>query len=152
MSESHRVLYAALHAERKANGSARWCSLGRQTAADLMLKELPEVSHIVPGFIAEGVTVLAGKSKLGKSWWALGVAIAVATPGGVAFGSVSVGHGDVLYLSLEDNERRLQRRLNQLLPTGHRPERLFYDITCRRLDAQLKQCGTDFGVFSRVNP
>jgi hypothetical protein len=38
---------------------------------------------------------------------------------------------------LEDNERRLQRRLNQLLPTGYRPERLFYDITCRRLDGGL---------------
>jgi hypothetical protein len=110
--------------------------LGQMTAADLLDKDLPEVRYIIPGYIAEGLTLLGGKPKLGKSWLILGCAIAVAT-GGYALGSVPVDEGDVLYLALEDNERRLQSRLNQLLPTGTRPERLYIDTTCQRLDGGL---------------
>jgi hypothetical protein len=106
------------------------------SAADLMEKELPDVRYIIPGYIAEGLTLLGGKPKLGKSWLILGCAIAVAT-GGYALGSVPVEEGDVLYLALEDNERRLQRRLNQLLPEGQKPERLYLDLTCQRLDQGL---------------
>jgi RecA-family ATPase len=64
--------------------------------------------------MTEGLTILAGKGKIGKSWLALGIAIAVAS-GGYALGSIKVEQGDVLYLALEDNERRLQKRLRQLV-------------------------------------
>lgn len=110
--------------------------LGQMSAADLMAKQLPDVRYIVPGYIAEGLTLLGGKPKLGKSWLLLGIAIAVAT-GGYALGSVEVEQGDVLYLALEDNERRLQRRLNQLLFTEPAPERLCIDTTCQRIDGGL---------------
>jgi RecA-family ATPase len=110
--------------------------LGRTSSADLMAKDLPPIRYVVPGFIAEGLTLLAGKSKIGKSWLILGTAIAVAS-GGYALGSIKVDGGDVLYLALEDNERRLQSRLKQLQPLGKAPERLFIDITCRRLDQGL---------------
>ena len=94
---------------------------------------LPSVSYVVPGYIAEGLTLIGGKAKIGKSWLLLGTAIAVAT-GGCALGSIDVEEGDVLYLALEDNKRRLQRRLNQLLPTGERPRRLYYALAWPRLD------------------
>ena len=110
--------------------------LGCTSSAALMAKDLPPIRYVVPGFIAEGLTLLAGKSKIGKSWLILGTAIAVAS-GGYAFGSVKVDEGDVLYLALEDNERRLQSRLKQLLPLGRAPERLYIDTTCRRLDQGL---------------
>jgi hypothetical protein len=35
---------------------------------------------------------------------------------------------------LEDNERRLQKRLLQLLPPSGMPQRLFVETGCRRLD------------------
>jgi RecA-family ATPase len=57
--------------------------------------------------LPEGLTLPAGKPKLGKSWLALSVAFAVAA-GGVALGTYPVAQGEVLYLALEDNERRLQ--------------------------------------------
>jgi len=47
---------------------------------------------------------------MGKSWLALGLCIAVAT-GGCALGNKPVQQGESLYLSLEDNERRLQDRI-----------------------------------------
>lgn len=106
---------------------------GAATAAELMDEVLPPIRYIVPGLIAEGLTLFGGKPKLGKSWFLLGTAIAVAM-GGYALGNIQVEQGDVLYLALEDNKRRLQKRLAQLLPTGKKPERLHYDLNCRRLD------------------
>jgi hypothetical protein len=84
------------------------------TAADLMASELPPVRWGVRGVLPEGVTLLAGKPKLGKSWLALGLCVAVAA-GGVALGTRQVEQGDVLYLALEDNRRRLQKRLGKML-------------------------------------
>jgi hypothetical protein len=91
------------------------------------------VRYVVPGYIAEGLTVLAGRPKLGKSWLALDLAIAVAT-GGSVLGLPRIEQGDVLYLALEDNERRLQKRLFQLLPPSEMPERLAVETECPRLD------------------
>jgi RecA-family ATPase len=107
--------------------------LGPQTAADLLVKELPPVEYVVPGYIPEGLTVLAGRPKHGKSWLALGLAVAVAT-GGVALGSIPVKKGRVLYLALEDNERRLQQRLQQIIPENANLENLHVDTECPRLD------------------
>jgi DNA-binding transcriptional ArsR family regulator len=76
---------------------------------------------------------LAGKPKLGKSWLALGLCVAVAS-GGVAFGTVRVEKGAALYLALEDNERRLQFRLAKLLARAEVPDGLHYSIECPRLD------------------
>jgi hypothetical protein len=90
----------------------------------------------VPGYLSEGLTLLGGKAKLGKSWLLLNIAIAVAS-GGVAMNKIDVEQGDVLALFLEDNERRLQKRLSQLLPSGDIPNRLCIEIKSPRLDEDL---------------
>ena len=118
----------------KALNTRQVRKLGQQTAAELLLKDLPPVSYIVPGYIPEGLSILAGRPKLGKSWLSLGIAVAIAT-GGQALGSIPVKQGSVLYLALEDNERRLQRRLKQLLPESLRPEMLYIDTQCPHLDS-----------------
>ena len=84
------------------------------TAAELLSMELPEPNWVVPELLTEGFTILAGNPKLGKSWMALGLAIATAT-GGAVLSSVKANAGDVLYLALEDTARRLQQRLRQIL-------------------------------------
>ena len=84
------------------------------TAAQLLQMELPEPNWVVPELLTEGFTILAGNPKLGKSWLALGLAIATAT-GGAVLSSVKANAGDVLYLALEDTPRRLQQRLRQIL-------------------------------------
>src|SRR6266536_1370621 len=81
---------------------------------DLLSWELPPVRWTIPEMLPEGLTLLAGKPKLGKSWLALSVALSIAA-GGVALGTQPVSKGDVLYLALEDNARRLQSRAKRLL-------------------------------------
>jgi RecA-family ATPase len=72
------------------------------------------IKYVVPNFIVEGLTLLAGKPKMGKSWLMLDISVAVTTEGealGVSCGDA----GSVLYCALEDNLRRLQWRMNRLL-------------------------------------
>jgi putative DNA primase/helicase len=69
---------------------------------DLLSWELPPVRWTIPEILPEGLTLLAGKPKLGKSWLALSVALSIAA-GCVALSAQTVAKGDVLYLALEDN-------------------------------------------------
>ncbi|MGI8309429.1 AAA family ATPase [Saccharopolyspora hattusasensis] len=84
------------------------------TADRLMAAEFPEPRWAVPGIFSEGVNVLAGPPKVGKSWMSLGLALSVAA-GGQALESIDVQPGPVLYLALEDTPRRLQTRMGKLL-------------------------------------
>ncbi|MGB3044601.1 MAG: AAA family ATPase [Xanthobacteraceae bacterium] len=85
-------------------------------ARELMSMEFPPIHYVVPGYIAEGCTILAGASKLGKSWLVLQAATAVAM-GGTCLGG-QCEQGDVLYLALEDNGRRLKERLKMQNPVA----------------------------------
>jgi hypothetical protein len=103
------------------------------TAADIVAEELPPVKWVVPDILPEGVTFLAGKPKMGKSWMGLDLSIAVAT-GGVALGTKRVERGEVLYLALEDNRRRIQNRLDKLLTDQPAPATLHIATEWPRLD------------------
>ncbi len=82
-------------------------------AEDLMKKEFPPIPWVIPGFITTGLTIVAGAPKLGKSWLILGIAWALSV-GGRVFGHIQVEPQDVLFLALEDTERRLQERLGRI--------------------------------------
>jgi RecA-family ATPase len=105
------------------------------TAADLQRKTFSPVSYVVPGVIPEGLSILAGKPKIGKSWMALDVCYAVAA-GRYCLGDRKPAHGDVLYCALEDNPRRLQQRIDKIAGTFATtwPERLTLTTSWRRLD------------------
>ena len=82
------------------------------TARDLFAAEFPPAKFVVDGLVGDGLTVLGGKPKGGKSWLALLLGWAVA--GGTEVDGRATWQGDVLYLALEDTRRRLQGRLKKL--------------------------------------
>jgi hypothetical protein len=83
------------------------------TARELADMDFPPLKYIVPGVVAEGVTLFAGKPKVGKSWMMLQIAQAVAN-GGDTLGGIHCEQGAVLYCALEDNLRRLQSRMEKM--------------------------------------
>lgn len=103
------------------------------TAQELLQLEIAEPKWIVPGILPEGLTILSGKPKLGKSWMALGLSIAVAS-GGKALGSLDVERGGVLYFALEDPWIRLKNRLISILGEEKPPDNLVLYNSWKKLD------------------
>jgi hypothetical protein len=97
------------------------------------------IKYVVHGYIVEGLTLFAGKPKIGKSWLLLHAAFAVAE-GGLTLGNAQCEQGDVLYCALEDNQRRLQSRMTKLFGTQGWPARL--NFTCEM--PRLTEGGLDF--------
>ncbi len=103
------------------------------TAAELMDMEFEPTRWVVPSVLPEGLSLLVGKPKKGKSWMALGMCEAVAV-GGVAFGTKRVEQGDTLYLALEDNKKRLKKRLQKILNGAAAPDNMHLHTEWPRLD------------------
>jgi RecA-family ATPase len=101
-------------------------------AADLQNEVFPPIKFVVPGYVAEGVTLFAGKPKIGKSWLLLHACWAVAT-GGVTLGNIQVEQGDVIYAALEDNPRRMQSRMERLFGKGPWPRALEFVYRMKKL-------------------
>jgi AAA domain len=108
------------------------------SAEELNQMRFDPIKYVVPGYIVEGLTLLAGKPKIGKSWLLLHAADAVAR-GGFTLG-VLCEEGDVLYAALEDNKRRLQSRMTKLFGTSGWPSRLHF--TCEM--SRLTEGGLDY--------
>lgn len=83
------------------------------TAAELDKMNLPPVQWAVPGLLPAGLSFLVAAPKMGKSWMALDLCLAVAS-GGEWLGR-KVNQGPTLYLDLEDSANRAQARMRTLL-------------------------------------
>jgi hypothetical protein len=103
------------------------------TAEELSTMRFEPIKYVVPGYFVEGLTLLAAKPKVGKSWMMLHAAIAVAR-GGFTLGEIHCPEGDVLYCALEDNRRRLQSRMTKLIGISQPwPKRLSFQTEMPRL-------------------
>lgn len=88
---------------------------GIRNGAWLDAQTFPPLAYAIPGLIPEGFTLAVGAPKVGKSNLLLGVQLAVAA-GGYALGQIPVGPARrVLYLALEDGDRRMQDRARGLM-------------------------------------
>lgn len=82
----------------------------RKTAADIMSTDYPAIRWAVKGIIPEGLSIITGSPKSGKSWLAIHLCTAV-SHGGCFMNYAHVDQREVLYLALEDNERRIKDHL-----------------------------------------
>lgn len=87
---------------------------GIETLSRVMQASYPEPRWAVHGLLSEGLNILAGAPKQGKSMLSLNLALTVAG-GGKALSDRKVTQGDVLYLSLEDKMRRIRDRARLML-------------------------------------
>lgn len=86
----------------------------------LEAKHFPPLIYAVEGILPQGLAILAASPKAGKSFVALDMAVGVAV-GGVCMSGLKCTQGDVLYIGLEDSERRLKSRID-LLNEGQWPD------------------------------
>ena len=96
------------------------------TEAELAGLELPIPQYVIDEILTVGLYILAATPKLGKSWLNLAAGRAVAT-GTLFGGSRRVRQGPVLFLDLEGNQRRAQKR-SALLRAGAAPSPDFHMI------------------------
>lgn len=110
---------------------------GPVSADVLKHRQFAPLKFIVEGLIPTGLAVLAGAPKARKSWLALDIALSVAR--GVACldeRKNACPKGAVLYLALEDSQRRLKDRVGQILGDGPGwPANLFFETEWPRMDA-----------------
>ena len=78
----------------------------------LMDMEFKPTGFLIEKLIGKGVYILAGASKIGKSWLVLWLADCVSK--GVPVWDLKTSPCEVLYVSLEDTQQRIQQRLNDV--------------------------------------
>ncbi|MDP2661088.1 MAG: AAA family ATPase, partial [Dehalococcoidia bacterium] len=82
------------------------------SADELLDAEFPEPRWAIPGIIPEGLSLLVGRPKIGKSWYLLQAALAVGSGG--RFMDENIDRGKVYYFALEDSPKRLQARMRAI--------------------------------------
>lgn len=80
--------------------------------AALMSQPLQPLNFVVDTLLSQGLHILAGSPKVGKSWLALWLSVTVAK--GEPVWGMSVRQGTTLYLCLEDSTLRIQNRLFEI--------------------------------------
>ena len=109
--------------------------LETMTAEQLQSAPYAPVPFLVDELLPEGLHILAGAPKIGKSWLALWLCLCVSQ--GQPLWNFAVTQGEVLYLSLEDSYRRIQSRLFDL--TEDAPSALHFAIMADTLKHGLEQ-------------
>lgn len=109
------------------NGHHEW------TGAELSIARFDPPRWAIPGVLPSGLTILAGRPKLGKSWLALGWALDIAR-GSPVLGKILSTPGDTLYLALEDGPRRMQERMALMLGDAPWPAGITIVTEWPRLD------------------
>jgi len=87
-------------------------SLNTIDGATLMSTPLRPLNFAVDTLLSQGLHILAGSPKVGKSWLALWLAVSVAK--GEPIWGMRTRQGTTLYLCLEDSPLRIQNRLFEI--------------------------------------
>ena len=82
------------------------------SSEELLAQTFPSAPYLVDRLLGKGVYLLAGASKIGKSWLVLWMANQISL--GEPVWELNTTQGQVLYISLEDSLQRLQQRLNRI--------------------------------------
>ena len=106
----------------------------------LMSIPMEPLNFVVDSLISQGLHILAGAPKVGKSWLALWLATTIAK--GEPVWNLQTKQGTTLYLCLEDSTRRIQNRLFSI--TDEVPSSVRFCTESNILEKGLEQQLTQF--------
>ena len=110
----------------------------------IMNTQMKPIEYCVDGLISQGLFILAGAPKVGKSWLALDMCLSIAKREKVLGKATSCGHA--VYLSLEDSLIRLQNRLYELTddPSDNLHFAIMAESISNGLPEQIEYCRKRF--------
>lgn len=115
-------------------------------AETLYYKPLVHPKMLIDGVLSDGLAIMAGDSKIGKSWMVLWMCLQISK--GEPVWGLPTRKTDVVYLALEDREWRVQQRI---WTTNQRslPRTLWTMFLCFRTpkvrDGKLSSCKKNQG-------
>ena len=101
----------------------------------LIDRPLEPPNFVVDTLISQGLHILAGSPKVGKSWLALWLAVTVAK--GEPVWNMTTKQGTTLYLCLEDSVLRIQNRLFEI--TEDAPDSVHFCTECAHIGQGLEE-------------
>ena len=104
-------------------------------ADTLLSTTLPPTRFIIDRLLPQGLHILAGAPKVGKSWLALWLCLQVAQ--GTSVWDFPTHRGTVLYLCLEDSVLRIQNRLFEI--TEDAPDSVHFCTECAHIGQGLEE-------------
>ena len=114
----------------------------------LMDRPLEPPNFVVDTLISQGLHILAGSPKVGKSWLSLWLSVMVAKDEPVW--GMSMKQGTTLYLCLEDSVLRIQNRLFEI--TEDAPDSVHFCTECALVGQGLEEQMDAFGGTNRCSP
>lgn len=103
-------------------------------AETLYYTPLEHPKMLIDGVLSDGLAIMAGDSKIGKSWMVLWLCLQISK--GEPVWGFPTRKTDVVYLALEDREWRVQQRMQEL--TEAPPENLHFGFSCGQLGSELE--------------
>lgn len=113
--------------------------LHTRSCEEIMTTVYKPIEFVIDGLIAQGLYILAGAPKVGKSWLSLDICFSIAK------GEKVLEHetkcGTALYLCLEDSFERIQKRLYELTdePTDKLHFAIMADTIGSGLESQIEK-------------
>ena len=111
-----------------------------KSCEEIMTTVYKPIEFVVDNLFAQGLYILAGAPKVGKSWLALDMCLSIAK-GEKVLGQQTT-QGTALYLCQEDSYVRIQNRLYEI--TDEPTERLHFVIMSESIGKGLEEQITDF--------
>ena len=109
--------------------------LSTRSCEEIMTTVYKPIEFVIDGLIAQGLYILAGAPKVGKSWLALDMCLSIAK--GEKILGLKTSQGTALYLCLEDSYARIQNRLYEL--TDEPTEMLYFSVMSDPIGGGLEE-------------
>ena len=104
------------------------------SAERLFYTPLDHPRMLIDGILSNGLAILSGDSKIGKSWMVLWFCLKISR--GEPVWGLPTSKTDVIYLALEDKDWRIQQRMQDLIDVP--PTNLHFGFSCGKLGAELE--------------